>query len=396
MNVTVICDVLGLENNGTSIAAMNLIRSLKSKGHNVRVVCPDSFRRGEEGFYVVPTMNFGDFLNAYVEKNGVVIAKADEEIISSAITGADVVHVMLPFFLGYKARVIACDMNIPLTAGFHCQAENITSHLFLMDAKLLNHLVYKAFYSILYKYCDAVHYPTEFIKNVFENEVGCKTNAYVISNGVRDIFKHIPGEKPAEYADKFIILFTGRISKEKNQKILIDAVSMSKYKNKIQLIFAGSGPLEEKLKEYAGQTLPVMPVFKFFSQDELVKVMNYSDLYVHPAKVEIEAISCLEAMACGLTPIIADSPKSATRFFAKDERNLFKYDNPTDLASKIDYWIEHPEERQKCGNDYALSSASFSRDYCMDRMEEMLFDAVKRRKDSENDFIPPCRQEETP
>lgn len=41
MKITIVCDVLGEENNGTTIAAMNLIRSLKAKGHNVTVVCPD-------------------------------------------------------------------------------------------------------------------------------------------------------------------------------------------------------------------------------------------------------------------------------------------------------------------------------------------------------------------
>ena len=35
MIITVVCDVLGEENNGTTIAAMNLVRSLKKKGHNV-------------------------------------------------------------------------------------------------------------------------------------------------------------------------------------------------------------------------------------------------------------------------------------------------------------------------------------------------------------------------
>ena len=372
MNITVVCDVLGLENNGTSIAAMNLIRSLKAKGHKVKVICPDSFRRDEEGFYIVPTMSFGDFINAYVEKNGVVIAKCDENIMREAIRGADVVHIMLPFLLGHKARVIANEMNIPITAGFHCQAENLTCHLFMMDARFANHMVYKLFYSVLYKYCDAVHYPAEFIKNVFEYEIQQKTNGYVISNGVRDIFKRSPQEKPNNFKDKFVILFAGRISKEKNQKILIDAASVSRHKDIIQLIFAGSGPIEQQLKEYAGQMLPCQPVFGFLSQDELFKTINYSDLYVHPAKIEIEAISCLEAITCGLTPVIADSPRSATRFFAMSEKNLFKYDDACDLSSKIDYWIENPEERKKCGEAYCDYAKIYARDYCMDKMEEML------------------------
>ena len=48
MIVTVVCDVLGEENNGTTVAAMNLIRALKAKGHTVRVLCGDEERRGEE------------------------------------------------------------------------------------------------------------------------------------------------------------------------------------------------------------------------------------------------------------------------------------------------------------------------------------------------------------
>ena len=47
MKIAIICDVLGKENNGTTVAAMNLIRSLKAKGHEVRVVCPDEDRRGD-------------------------------------------------------------------------------------------------------------------------------------------------------------------------------------------------------------------------------------------------------------------------------------------------------------------------------------------------------------
>ena len=69
MKIAIICDVLGKENNGTTIAAMNLIRSLRAKGHDVRVVCPDEERRGEDGYYVVEKINFGIF-NEYVAENG--------------------------------------------------------------------------------------------------------------------------------------------------------------------------------------------------------------------------------------------------------------------------------------------------------------------------------------
>ena len=84
MIVTVVCDVLGKENNGTTIAAMNLIRYLKQQGHIVRIVCADQEKKGEENYFVVPNRNFGIF-NSYVDKVGVTIAKPDIDIVKSAI-----------------------------------------------------------------------------------------------------------------------------------------------------------------------------------------------------------------------------------------------------------------------------------------------------------------------
>ena len=47
MIVTVVCDVLGKENNGATIAGMNLIRFLKKQGHEVRILCADQDKKGQ-------------------------------------------------------------------------------------------------------------------------------------------------------------------------------------------------------------------------------------------------------------------------------------------------------------------------------------------------------------
>jgi glycosyltransferase involved in cell wall biosynthesis len=166
-----ICDVLGEPNNGTTIAALNLIRALKERGHTVRVVCPDESRSGEPDWYVVPRFDFGPF-QRYVEKNGVAPARLRRSVLEAAIADADVIHVMLPFALGKAAARYAAARGVPLTAGFHCQAENITGHLFLKDVPAVNRLVYRILYRRLYRYCDCVHYPTQFICDTFEGVVG--------------------------------------------------------------------------------------------------------------------------------------------------------------------------------------------------------------------------------
>ena len=214
MKIAVICDVLGQENNGTTIAAMNLIRSLRAKGHTVRVVCDDPARADCPDFYIVPKFDFGPF-NHYVEENGVSPARVDHEILESAIHDVDVIHVMLPFGLGKAAALYAQAHGIALTAGFHCQAENLTGHLLMKDFSLGNHLTYEVFYKRLYQYCDCIHYPTQFICDTFEAVVG-PTNHRIISNGVGREFAPKEVSRPPELAGKYVVLFTGRYSREKS------------------------------------------------------------------------------------------------------------------------------------------------------------------------------------
>ncbi len=377
MIITVVCDVLGEENNGTTIAAMNFIRYLKEKGHTVRLLCCDKDKDGLENVYVVPNMSFGKLLNAYVKKIGVTIAKPQEDVIRAAVTGADIVHSILPFGLGMKAASIANEMKIPITGSFHMQAENLTSYIKLNKFGSLNRTVYKFIYKHFYCKLDAVHYPTEFIRRTFEKNIKTSTNGYVISNGVHSYVEKRSVSRPSELEDKIIILTTGRYAREKSQDTLIKAVKYSKYKDKIQLILGGQGVKEKKYKHMA-KALPVSPVFKFYSRTEIIDVLNYSDIYVHSAECELEGISCLEAIVCGKLTIVSSSKKSATREFAIDGKCVFKNRDPRSLAKVIDYWIDHPEEKVKYEKLYLEKAGGYSLEQCMERMEDMLYDVMKK------------------
>jgi len=380
MKITIICDVLGNPNNGTSVAAYNLIDYMLKKGHQVHVVCPDADKKKKKGYYVVPTINFGMF-NNYVENNGVKISKRDDVILMRAIKGSDIVHTMMPFGLGKRSVFICHKYDIPVTAGFHVQAENVTSHFFAENRRFFNWLVYQYFYSKVYAYLDAIHYPTKFIQDTFEKSIRRKTNGYVISNGVSKDFYYKPVEKPSYLKDKILILFSGRYAKEKAHSVLIRAIKYSKYKNKIQLIFAGKGPQEKHLKKLANmERLVNKPIFQFFSHDQIVNTIRMCDLYVHPSNMEIEGISCLEAIAGGLVPIVSSSERSATRNFALFENNIFKANNPKDLADKIDYWLDNPTKMAEAKEAYKGFVNSLDREFCMAEMERMFKETIAKHE----------------
>lgn len=377
MNITVICEVFGEANNGTTIAAITLINYLKKQGHNVKVVCPDEDKRGLDGYYILPKQNLGALINWRIRVNEVVLAKFDKEIIYEAVKDADIVHVMVPLFASRKITKYIASLGKPITGGFHAQAENFTNQLGLQNFHMANKLAYHWYDKNVFCRAQAIHYPTQFIRDIFEKEIGRKTNGYVISNGVNKKFKPNPGPKPEQFKDKYCILFTGRLSVEKSHIVLLEAVHKSKYNDKIQLFFAGNGRTETAIRNYSKKYLVNQPVIGFFSRSKLLEIINFCDLYCHPAEVEIEAIACLEAISCGLVPIIANSPKCATKSFAIDERSLFKVNDSSDLARKIDYFIEHPEEKAEYSKKYLEESVNYDQDECMRQMEQMFLKEMK-------------------
>ena len=69
MKVLVVSDVLGEENNGTTIACMNLVRYLQKQGDDVRILCPDQDKKDLPNYYIVPNLNLGPIVNWALKKN---------------------------------------------------------------------------------------------------------------------------------------------------------------------------------------------------------------------------------------------------------------------------------------------------------------------------------------
>lgn len=62
-------------------------------------------------------------------------------------------------------------------------------------------------------------------------------------------------QRPKEWEGKYLIVFSGRLTDEKNQVQLMRAILLSKHKDKIQLVLAGDGPLKEKLIKWVNLCL---------------------------------------------------------------------------------------------------------------------------------------------
>ena len=122
------------------------------------------------------------------------------------------------------------------------------------------------------------------------------------------------------------------------------------------------------------------PQFVFLSKPELIHLLAQADLYVHASDMESEAISCIEAFATGLVPVIANSEVSATPQFALDGRSLFVPGWPKDLARAIDWWLDHPEEKTRMEHEYAEYAKRYNIHESVRQCEAMFREAIDEQE----------------
>jgi 1,2-diacylglycerol 3-alpha-glucosyltransferase len=387
MVITIVVDMFGKPNNGTTVTAMREAKILQEMGNEVRIIGYIPEEHDDISMYKVYHCSHFVFpiFEPLIEKNGMFIAdfkKEDYPKVREFIKGSDVVHMILPFRIEKRVRLIAKCMGIPVTSAFHCQPENISYNIDMGHWHGLNNFIYRLFYRWMYRYTRHIHTPSEMMKeqmelNHYKNEI------HPISNGVSPQFVPIKTEKPANLKDKYVIMMVGRYSGEKRQDLIIKAIGHSKYNDKIQLILCGQGPKGNYLKKLSKKYLKNPCIFEFLSQSELLKVLNYCDLYIHASDAESEAIACIEAFCCGQVPIISDSPYSATNHFALDERCLFKAGDYNSLRNRIDYFIEHPEFKDSLSQKYIEFGKHFELYHCVRKLQKMFVTAIEDDKEDQ-------------
>ena len=99
------------------------------------------------------------------------------------------------------------------------------------------------------------------------------------------------------------LLFVGRVSKEKDLDILVQAFrNLRREKVPVQLSIVGHGPFSKELAEM----LPEACYTGYLTGTELAKAYASSDLFVFPSTTDTFGNVIIEAQAAGLPVIVSD------------------------------------------------------------------------------------------
>lgn len=364
MKILIVCNNASSRGNGLFTALQSLMKNLKEAGLEARLLATENEDAdGPQPDYPLKHFRFPIFEHL-VSSNGYRFGSIDNQTLTKAVRWADVVHLQEAFPLESKVVEIAEELGKPCVATYHLFAQNVVANAVHGEIdNIINPIIDWFWKEYVFNRCSYIHCPTETVRRHLAGQ-GYKAQLEVFSNGISIPDNAVKASSVTTINGAIPILCIGRLAYEKSQQTLLDAMRYSAYADRIQLHFAGKGPMEQRCREKAGQLvrdgiLRYEPRFGFYDKKELTDLIRHSYLYVHCAWAEVEGLSCLESIREGLVPLIAEGPLTATSQFALDERSIFPAHDARSLAARIDWWIEHPQERMKMGQAYADSARKY-------------------------------------
>lgn len=263
----------------------------------------------------------------------------------------DIIHAHTEFGIGIFARIVARLLKMPLVTTYHTTLEDYTHYVNIFNLKSFEKFARKSVSRLTKLYGDAC---TELIAPSHKTKemlmrYGIKKDIYVIPTGL-DLqkFDRDPEaikkamklrEKVGVTPDELLVLYVGRIAKEKSIDLVIEGFAKIDPKYLAKLMIVGSGPEEEHLKEYV-ERLKLKDRVIFTGKKPPGEIpMHYhaADAFVSASLTETQGMTFIEALASEL-PVFARLDDVLNGLVIEGETGYF-FNSPTDFATKIEAYI---------------------------------------------------------
>lgn len=169
-------------------------------------------------------------------------------------------------------------------------------------------------------------------------------------------------------AGELVILYSGRLAKEKDVGTLIKAVGCLNRDGSVRcrLAITGDGPLKPKLEALAAKSAPgAVNFLGFLNQTELPAIYDLADIFVMPSLFEPWGLVVNEVMNAGKPVIVSDRVGGGPDLVRPGENgDVFRAGDLEDLRAKLRPWLNDESLRQKGGvrSMEIISNWSFEED----------------------------------
>jgi 1,2-diacylglycerol 3-alpha-glucosyltransferase len=343
--------------NGAAYFSYRLATTLARRGHDVSVICPGrSFR--DEAFvhngvkvYAVRSVSILVYPDFRVSPS--FLAKRSVRKIVKRIK-PEIIHLQSHFMIAKAVADVARELGIPTLGTNHFMPENLVHYLHLpkVAEEKLKRFGWNQFLRV-YKWLPVVTAPTVTAAKHTER-AGLKKQVISISCGI-DLTRFHPANDGAELKKRYgipdgkILLYVGRLDKEKRIDVILHSLQKILQKTSAHLVLAGSGTQRQALESRA-EALGVrdrVTFTGFVPDDDLPKLYTLAHIFVIAGIAELQSIVTMEAMASGL-PILAAEVMALPELVHHEQNGyLFPKDDSESLAAAAIKLLTDEPLRQK-------------------------------------------------
>lgn len=346
--------------NGVVTSVQNLRKGLEDRGHEVRILTLScsSCSYVQNGVYYLRSMGVGAIYPK--ARLGMPLQK---KIIKELLSWKpDIVHSNCEFSTFPAACYIAEKAEAPLLHTYHTVYEHYT-HYF-SPSQAWGKKVVRRFSRWVSRRTDGIIAPTEKTAGLLCG-YGVRCPLYVIPTGigmpqgVSRAEAHRLRERIGIPDNHIVLLYLGRLAKEKNCAELVRAMSLFR-SAPVSLLLVGAGPDRAHLEKLSHRlNLNGHVVFSgMVPPDQVGRYYQLGDLFVSASTSETQGLTYMEAMRAGL-PLLCRQDACLDGVVMQGS-NGWQYTNENEFAACAENFMQHPDCRERMRKSASVTGQRFS------------------------------------
>ncbi|MDR2182291.1 MAG: glycosyltransferase [Treponema sp.] len=388
MKIAIFTDAYWPRVNGVTVSVDTYARALARKGHHVLIVCneyphdgPGALPRGTAEDETPPLLTLlrvpsgvvffsHEDRAAHFRERGRVEAALDS-------FGAEVLHVNTEFVIAGFGFKYGKKRRLPVIFTFHTMWEEYIANYFPYLPKAFLIRFARWYMRRIFMRADILVAPSAQALHMLKSYRTGKVLEHLPTGVDPALFRH-GAEELARFrtdlearfpalAGKRILLFAGRVAREKNISLIIGL--MREWRGRhgdLILMIAGNGPyLEYHRAEAKKLGVEAACVFTgYLSREDLSYCYGISKVFLLPSKTETQGLVTIESMLSGV-PVVAIGAMGTLEvmggdnggFMVPDERAVFR-DRVLDLIEDEELYRRKSEEARRHAQAWTVDGLS--------------------------------------
>ncbi len=347
--------------NGVVTSVLLLQRELENMGHEVRVVTLanrlHSYKEGNV-YYMGSVSANKIYPGARLRVN------RTRSLVQELIAWRpDVIHSQCEFSSFRVAYALSNRLGVPIVHTYHTVYEDYT-HYFSPSVRV-GRAVVSVFSRWICGRTACVVAPSKKVERLLL-DYGVRCRIEVIPTGV-DLRAYRQEPDPAEMAalrrrwaipeDRTVLLYLGRMAKEKNLEQLIDQIAGSGRRD-VVLLLVGDGPDREEVLRYARQRGLRVIFTGMVPHSEVASYYRLGDLFVTASTSETQGLTYFEALAAGV-PVLCRRD-ACVEGVVENGVNGWQYEDGRRFGEYLSAFCSDGALRERMGREARASSEKFS------------------------------------